>query len=192
MRLEVIATLWNVIEAAIAFGAGLISGSIALIAFAADSLIEVLSSIGVLWRLVSAGPQAEQQEHERAEGRALWVVAATFFLLAAYITIDAGGALLSAKAPENSTVGLLLSVASLIAMPVLGIAKQRTARAMGSESLEADAIESWVCAYLSAALLLGLGFHRLLGWWWADPAGALVMVPFIAWQGIRTVTEARE
>jgi cation diffusion facilitator family transporter len=190
--LEWITTSWNVIEAVIAIAAGVVSRSIALIAFGADSLIEVLSSIGVLWRLLTAGPEASSEQHERAERRALIVVGVTFFLLAAYIVVDAGAALAKAEAPENSTLGLFLSVASLIAMPALGLAKQRTARAMGSRALEADAVETWVCAYLSAALLLGLGLHQLFGWWWADPAGALIMVPFIAWQGLRTIREANE
>ncbi len=192
LRLEWITTFWNVIEAVIAIGAGVVSRSIALVAFGADSLIEVLSSIGVLWRLLTVGPEASSEEHERAEKRALVVVGMTFFLLAVYILVDAGGALAKAEAPENSTIGLVLSVASLIAMPILGIAKQQTARAMGSKALEADAVETWVCAYLSAALLLGLGLHRLFGWWWADPAGALIMIPFIAWQGRRAIQEARE
>lgn len=192
LRLEWITTSWNVVEAVIAITAGVLSSSIALIAFGADSLIEVLSSVGVLWRLLTAGPQAAPDEHERAERRALILVGSTFFLLAAYILIDAGGALARAEPPQNSTIGLVLSVASLIAMPALGIAKQRTARAMGSKALEADAVETWVCAYLSAALLLGLGLHRLFDWWWADPVGALIMVPFIAWQGWRALREARE
>jgi cation diffusion facilitator family transporter len=192
LRLEWITTSWNVVEAVVAIGAGVVSGSIALVAFGADSLIEVISSVGVLWRFLRAGPEASSEEHERAEKRALIVVGVTFFLLAAYILVDAGGALARAEAPENSILGLILSVASLTAMPVLGFAKQRTARAMGSKALEADAVETWVCAYLSAALLLGLGLHEMLGWWWADPAGALVMVPFIAWQGWRAIQEARE
>lgn len=192
LRLEWITTSWNVLEAVVAIGAGLISHSIALVAFGADSLIEVLSGVGVLWRLLTAGPEASHEEHDRAEKRALVVVGATFFLLAAYIAVDAGLALVRAEAPDNSTIGLMLSVASLIAMPSLAIAKQRTARAMGSKALEADAVETWVCAYLSAALLLGLGLHLLFGWWWADPVGALAMVPFIVWQGWRTLQEARE
>lgn len=192
LRLEWITTGWNVIEAVIAITAGALSGSIALIAFGADSLIEVLSSVGVLWRLLTAGPEASREMHERAEKRALVVVGVTFYLLAAYIILDAGSALLKAESPENSTVGLVLSVASLITMPILAHAKQRTGRAMESKALEADAVETWVCAYLSAALLIGLGLHRLFGWWWADPVGALIMVPFIAWQGRHALREARE
>ena len=192
VRLEWLTTGWNLLEAIIALGAGLLSGSVALIAFGFDSLIEVLSAVALLWRLLSTGPTATAAEQSRAERRALYLVAITFFLLAAYIAIDATQGLIARSAPETSPIGLGLSVASLIAMPSLGYAKQVTARQMGSKALAADAIETWVCAYLSAALLLGLGLHGLMGWWWADSAGALIMVPFILWQGLKAIQEARE
>jgi len=192
VRLEWLTTVWNVFEAIIAIGAGLLSGSVALVAFGFDSLIEVLSAVALLWRLLSTGPTATAAEHSRAERRALYLVAITFFLLAAYIAVDATQGLIAHSAPETSPIGLGLSVASLIAMPSLGYAKQVTARQMGSKALAADAIETWVCAYLSAALLLGLGLHSLMGWWWADSAGALIMVPFILWQGLKAIQEARE
>ena len=192
IQLEWATTAWNVIEAGIAIRAGLISGSIALIAFGIDSLIEVLSAVALLWRLMRAGPRATAEEHSRAERRALLLVGFTFILLGGYIAIDASLALLARSAPHTSPVGIGLSIASLIAMPALGYAKQVTARAMGSKALAADAVETWVCAYLSAALLLGLGLHSLLGWWWADAAGALIMVPFILWQARKAIQEARE
>ena len=192
VRLEWLTTGWNLLEAIIALGAGLLSGSVALIAFGFDSLIEVLSAVALLWRLLSTRPTATAAEQSRAERRALYLVAITFFLLAAYIAIDATQGLIARSAPETSPIGLGLSVASLIAMPSLGYAKQVTARQMGSKALAADATETWVCAYLSAALLLGLGLHGLMGWWWADSAGALIMVPFILWQGLKAIQEARE
>lgn len=192
LRLEWLTTGWNVLEAIVAIGAGLLSGSVALIAFGFDSLIEVLSAAALLWRLLRAGPRATEAEHSRAERGALYLVALTFFLLGVYITIDAAKALIARSLPETSAIGIGLSIASLVAMPALGHTKQVTARTMGSKALAADAIETWVCAYLSAALLLGLGLHSLMGWWWADPAGALIMVPFIVWQGLKAVQEARE
>ena len=127
-----------------------------------------------------------------AERRALYVVAATFFLLAAYIAYEAGTSLLGREAPDRSTVGLILSVLSLVIMPVLAWSKQRTGREMGSRALVADAAETWVCSYLSLALLAGVGLHGLFGWWWADPVGALAMLPVILWQGWETLGEARE
>jgi divalent metal cation (Fe/Co/Zn/Cd) transporter len=97
-------------------------------------------------------------------------VAATFFLLAAYVAFEAVGALLSGEGPESSVVGLVLSVVSLLVMPALAYGKQRTGREMGSGALRADAVETWVCSYLSLALLAGVGLNATFGWWWADPA----------------------
>ncbi len=119
-------------------------------------------------------------------------MAATFFLLSAYIAYEAVGALLSGQGPEDSTVGLVLSVISLLVMPALAYGKQRTGREMGSEALKADAAETWVCSYLSLALLVGVGLNAAFGWWWADPVGALAMLPVILWQGFETLGEARE
>lgn len=183
---------WNVVEAFVAIGAGLVAGSVALVGFGADSGIEVISAVALLWRLLKAGPDASAEEHSEAEKRALYLVAATFFLLFAYIAYEAIGTLVVGEGPENSTVGLVLSVLSLLIMPALAYFKQRTGREMGSDALEADAMETWVCSYLSLALLLGVGLYTLFGWWWADPVGALAMLPVILWQGWETLEDARE
>ena len=107
--------------------------------------------------------------------RSTWV-AATFFLLAACISYETVGALLPREGPENSTVGLVLSVVSLLVMPTLAYGKQRTGHEMGSETLRADAVEMWVCSYLSLALLVETGLNAAFGWWWAEPAGAMAML----------------
>jgi len=192
VRLEWFTVSWNVIEAGVAIGAGLISGSTALIAFGIDSVIEVTSAIGLLWRLYRAGPEASKGQRSAAERKALYIVAATFFGLAVYVLYESLSAILSQKAPDTSTVGLALAVLSLIIMPALAWAKQRTGRQMGSRALEADAAETWVCAWLSFALLAGVGLYMGFGWWWADPAGALLMLPVIVWQGWETLAEARK
>jgi cation diffusion facilitator family transporter len=191
LRLEYFTVAWNVIEAAVAITAGVIAGSVALVGFGADSSIEVLSAVALLWRLRTARADAPEHEHERAEHRALYAVAATFFLLAAYIAIEAGTALIGEEEPETSTVGLVLAALSLAVMPALALAKGRTAAAMGSRALAADAKETWVCSYLSLALLAGVGLYALAGWWWADAVGALAMLPVIVWQGLETLEEAR-
>ncbi len=192
LMLEWFSVAWNVIEGVVAVGAGIFTGSVSLVAFGADSFIEVISAIALLWRLRKAGPHASAEERGAAERRALYLVAATFFLLAAYISYEAVGALLSREGPENSTVGLVLAVVSLLVMPALAYGKQRTGREMGSEALRADAVETWVCSYLSLALLVGVGLNAAFGWWWADPAGAMAMLPVILWQGWETLEEARE
>lgn len=191
LRLEWGTALWNVVEAVVAVGSGAVAGSAALIAFGADSLIEVSSAIVVLWRLIRAGPEVPLEEQLELDRRAHLLVGITFFLLAAYVMLDAGTALIRQTVPENSPVGIGLAIASLVAMPTLATLKQRTGRAMGSRALEADAVETWLCAYLSATLLLGLGLNAWLGWWWADAASALAMVPFILWQGWAAISESR-
>jgi divalent metal cation (Fe/Co/Zn/Cd) transporter len=148
---------WNVVEAVVAIGAGIIAGSVALIGFGADSAIEVISAVGLLWRLRKAGPHAAVREEGAAEKRALYVVAITFFLLAIYITWEAGNSLLTREEPLTSPVGIGLSVLSLVVMPVLAYAQHRTGREMGSRALVADSKETWVCSYLSVALFVGVG-----------------------------------
>jgi cation diffusion facilitator family transporter len=192
LLLELFTVAWNVIEGVVAIGAGIVTGSVSLVAFGADSFIEVISAVALLWRLRKAGPHASAEERGAAERKALYLVAATFFLLAAYITYEAVSALLSREGPENSTVGLVLSIVSLLVMPTLAYGKQRTGREMGSEALQADAVETWVCSYLSLALLAGVGLNAAFGWWWADPVVALAMLPVILWQGWETLEEARE
>jgi divalent metal cation (Fe/Co/Zn/Cd) transporter len=192
LRLEWFTVGWNVVEGLVAIGAGLLAGSVALVGFGVDSSIEVISAIGLLWRLQKAGPTATVAEESSAERRALYVVAATFLLLAAYISFEAITALVGREEPERSTVGLVLSVLSLVIMPALAYAKQRTGRELGSRALVADSVETWVCSYLSLALLAGVGLHELFGWWWADPVGALAMLPVVLWQGWETLAEARE
>jgi divalent metal cation (Fe/Co/Zn/Cd) transporter len=192
LRLEYFTIGWNVVEAVVAISAGIAAGSVALIAFGADSGIEVISAVGLLWRLRKAGPMAPVAEESAAEKRALYVVSITFFLLAAYIGIKAVSSLLQREEPLTSAVGIVLSILSLVIMPVLAFAKQRTGQRMNSRALVADSKETWVCSYLSLALLVGVGAYALLGWWWADPVGAVAMLPIIIWQGWETFAEARE
>jgi cation diffusion facilitator family transporter len=192
VALEWFTVAWNVAEALVAIAAGVAAGSIALIGFGVDSGIEVVAASALLWRFRSAKAGASQQEHGRAEQRALYVVSATFFALAVYIAFEAVQGLASRDEPESSRVGLILAVVSLAVMPTLAYAKQQTGRALGSRALQADAVETWVCAYLSLALLVGIGLNIVAGWWWADPVAALAMLPVIVWQGWETLEEARE
>jgi cation diffusion facilitator family transporter len=190
--LEWFTVAWNVVEAAVAIGVGLVVGSVALVGFGVDSGVEVISAVVLLWRLYRAGPNASAEEQSGAERKALYLVAATFFLLAAYVLYEAIGALLSGEGPEVSTVALVLSVVSILVMPTLAYLKGRTGREIGSRALLADTVETWVCAYLSVALLAAVGLNAAFGWWWADPVGALAMLPVILWQGWETLGEARE
>jgi divalent metal cation (Fe/Co/Zn/Cd) transporter len=182
---------WNVIEAFVAIGAGVLAGSIALVGFGFDSVIEVIAASVLIWRL-RCELSCRHDTHERAEQRALRVVGITFFLLAAYVTYEAGTMLWHREAPEASTVGLVLAILSAIVMPFLGLRKRHVARHLGSKALAADAMETLICAYLSIALLIGLGLNAWLGWWWADPVAALAMLPLILHEGWEAAAESRE
>jgi divalent metal cation (Fe/Co/Zn/Cd) transporter len=182
-RLEYLTIAWNSAEAAVALTAGLLAGSIALVGFGLDSLIEVCSGAIVLWRLVA--------DNERAESIALKVVGASFLALAAYVAFDSVKTLWLREAPERSLPGIILAALSLVVMPLLARAKRRVAAGIGSRALNADSRQTDLCAYLSAILLGGLLLNALLGWWWADPLAGLVMTPIIANEGRKTLRGER-
>ncbi len=180
-RLEYFTLSWNLIEAGVAVAAGIAAGSIALIGFGADSLIECLSGGILLWRLQL------HEEDERRERIATRLVGISFILLATYIAFDAAKSLVLREEPHASIVGIVLACAALIVMPLLARAKRKVALRLESRSLEADSRQTDLCAYLSAILLGGLALNALLGWWWADPVAGLIMVPIIAREGIGTL-----
>jgi divalent metal cation (Fe/Co/Zn/Cd) transporter len=172
---------YNCLEGLIALGAGLVAGSIALMGFGLDSLIEVSASTAALWRLYSDRDSARRA---RAERLALRIIGALFLALAAYVAAEAAHALAARAAPDESVVGIVLAILSLAVMPLLARAKRRVALAMGSGALAAEARQTTLCTYLSAILLAGLLLNATVGWWWADPLAALAMVPLIMKEGI--------
>jgi divalent metal cation (Fe/Co/Zn/Cd) transporter len=176
--------VYNCLEGIIAILAGLAAGSIALVGFGADSLIEVTASITAIWRLRS---DSDTSRRERSERISLRIVGILFLALAAYVAADALQSIITRQAPDASPVGLVLAIASLIVMPLLANAKRKVAVAMGSGALAAESRQTMLCTYLSAILLGGLILNAALGWWWADPVAALVMVPIIAREGIDAV-----
>ncbi len=180
-RLEYFTLLWNGLEALVALVSGIVAGSIALVSFGLDSVIEMSSGAVLLWRL--------QRDHdpihrEHAEKIALRVVGACFLVLSAYVLADAIKTLVTRQRPEESIPGIAIAAAALLVMPLLARAKRRVAGALDSGAMHADARQADLCAYLSAILLGGLVLNATLGWWWADPVAALVMVPIIAKEGV--------
>jgi divalent metal cation (Fe/Co/Zn/Cd) transporter len=170
---------YNVLEGIIAVSAGIRAQSVALVGFGLDSGIEVTASVILLWRMQSSGELSE-----RRELIARRVVGATFLVLAAYIVIQVAYTLLVGDQPESSTLGLWLAIASLTLMPALGLLKRWNAQRLHSHALMAEASETLVCSYLSAALFAGLALNAAFGWWWADIAAALAMTPWIVKEGI--------
>ena len=175
---------YNSLEGLIAVGAGFLAGSIALVGFGFDSLIEVTSGLALLWRLHL---DVDEYWRERVEAITLRIVGVCFILLAIYVSYDSLKSLLRREAPEESIVGIALAAVSLIVMPLLVRAKRKVARGINSRALMADSKQTELCTYLSAILLGGLLLNVLFGWWWADPLAALIMVPIIVKEGVEAL-----
>lgn len=175
--------LYNLVEAGLAIGSGVAARSIALVGFGLDSIIELAAGTMVFLRLRTQQRGADAERLERTEERVRRFVGITFFLLAAYVTVQAAVILWRRAAPEESALGIALAVASTIVMPLIAWGKLRAADALGSRSLRAEAKETLACAWLSVGLLIGLGANALMGWWWADPVAALAMVPWLVHEG---------
>jgi divalent metal cation (Fe/Co/Zn/Cd) transporter len=171
---------YNTIEAVVSLAAGLVAGSVALVGFGIDSAIEVTASLAAQWRLRSDRPEGR----ERAELVTRRVIGGSFLVLAAYVTADSTMTLWQHEAPGPSVVGLAILALSMVVMPVLARAKRRVAQALSSRALEAEAMQTSICAYLSVIALAGVALNTALGWWWADPVAALLMVPLITNEGL--------
>jgi divalent metal cation (Fe/Co/Zn/Cd) transporter len=172
---------WHLIEFAIAVAAGIAAGSIALIGFGFDSLIEAIAGFVIVWlftgsRLVS----------ETAERRAQQLIASSYFVLAAYVAVESVRTLVGGIHPETSWVGIALAAVTAPTMPLLARAKRRVGHALGSSATVGEAEQNMICAYLSVALLVGLGLNAAFGWWWADPAAALVIAGVAAREGVES------
>lgn len=175
---------YNSLEAVVSIAAGLLAGSVALVGFGFDSVIELGSSLAGLLRLHADVSPARRALAER---RALRFIGLCFIALAAYVLVEASRTLVARERPDESIVGVVIAAGSLLVMPILARAKRRVASRLASGALAAEARQTDICAYLSAILLGGLLLNWLLGWWWADPVAALVMVPLIAHEGIEAV-----
>lgn len=169
---------WHGLEAVIAVGAGVAASSIALVGFGADSLIEAVAGLVVLWRFAS-----RRAGSEAAELRAQKLIGASFYLLAIYVVIESLRTLVGAHHPEPSWVGLGLATVTLATMPPLAIAKGRVGERLGSSATKSEGRQNMLCAYLSAGLLVGLGGNALFGLWWLDPTAALLIAAVAVKEG---------
>ena len=168
-------------EGAIAIAAGIAAGSIALVAFGLDSAIEGFASLVIVWRFTGA-----RLHSEAAERRAQKLVAVQFFVLVPYVTAEAVHKLVTGEQPDTSWLGVALVTTSLIGMPALGIAKRRLADTLGSAATRGEGTQNLLCAYLAAAVLVGLLGNALFGLWWLDPLAALVVAGVALREGIET------
>jgi divalent metal cation (Fe/Co/Zn/Cd) transporter len=176
--LEYASMAWMTAEAAVAITAGVLASSIALTGFGLDSVIEFFTAAIVVWQL-----RGEIAGEER-ETRAVRLIGVTFFALAAYLTVQAARDLAGHARPGSSPAGLAIAAAALLVMPALAVAKRHTGQALGNQALIADSAETALCALTSAAALIGAGLNAGAGWWWADPAAALVIAALAAREGL--------
>jgi divalent metal cation (Fe/Co/Zn/Cd) transporter len=183
-RLEYFTVAYNSAEGLVSIVAGFIAGSVSLIGFGLDSLIEVTSGVALLWRLHHDLNPSRREEVERITLR---IVGACFIALALFILFDAGKVLLFHEAPERSIPGIIVAAVSVVVMPLLAKAKRRVAAGIGSRAMKADSRQTDFCTFLSAILLGGLLLNSTFGWWWADAVAALVMVPIIAKEGVESL-----
>jgi divalent metal cation (Fe/Co/Zn/Cd) transporter len=188
LRLEYLTVGWNVVEGFIAIGAGVAAGSVALIGFGADSFVEVISGLVLVWRLrAELGGHLDEEAVERVERRAERLVGVAFLLLAAYVAVQAVVDLASGERPDASPVGIVLTAVSLLAMLWLAGAKRRTGEALSSRALIADAKQTLACWSLSVVTLSGLVLNALLGWWWADPVAGLAIAVLLVREGVEAL-----
>jgi divalent metal cation (Fe/Co/Zn/Cd) transporter len=183
-RLEWLTLVLCAGEASVGLTAGVRAESVALVGFGLDSLIEMTSALVLLWRFLPKRPGGPRMLSER---QALRAVGVCLFLVGIYVGYEAVRDLLMWDRPRPSLPGILLGMASLVAMPLLARAKRRVATPLHSAALRADALQADVCGWLAGVMLVGLVLNALLGWWWADPLAGLCMVPLIAREGIRAL-----
>lgn len=191
IRIEVISILLMVIEAAVAIYSGVVAHSIALVAFGADSVIELVAGIALLWRLLIEFRSGDSEKAENAEKIASWIVGVALLLLGVYIAVSAIYSLITHGSAEESLPGIILAVAAGILMPVLAYSKRKIGRAIGSESLEADGFCSIVCAYMSWILIADVVLTAALSLWWLDSVISLVFIYFVVKEGLEAIREAR-
>ena len=172
-----VSVTYNLVEAVVAVTAGAVAGSIALVGFGLDSLVEMSSGLVILWQFRHAVPESRER-------LALRLIGVSFFALAVYVTVESIRSLVGGGEPAPSPVGIALAALSLLVMPVLSWAQRRTGRALNSGSVVADSKQTLLCTYLSAVLLVGLLLNALVGWSWADPLAGLVIAAVAVREGI--------
>jgi divalent metal cation (Fe/Co/Zn/Cd) transporter len=180
-RLEYFTIAYNSLEGLISIVAGWIAGSVSLIGFGLDSLIEVTSGAALLWRLHHDSNACRREQVERTTLR---IVGWCFVALAIYIVYESASTLIRREISGRSIPGILIAAVSVAVMPLLAKAKRKIAAGIGSGAMRADSRQADFCTYLSAILLGGLLLNAVFGWWWADPVAGLAMAPIIGKEGV--------
>ncbi len=191
ISIESVSILWMIIETSVAIGAGLVAHSLALVAFGADGIIELIAGAVLLWRLTIEANGASLDRVKQAEKVSSWVVGIALLLLAVYIVVASADKLWTHQGAESNYLGIGLAIVSGIVMPFLSWAKKRIGAEIGSKALRADGSCSIVCAYMAWTVLAGVILIALFGWWWVDSIAALALVYFVVKEGWEAIQEAR-
>jgi divalent metal cation (Fe/Co/Zn/Cd) transporter len=191
VRIEVVTIAWMLAEMAVSVTAGLLAGSVLLVAFGIDSLIELASGGALLWRLAAEAANSSLERVERIERHAAWVTAVALALLCSYVLVTAGLGLARGAHPAYSALGICVAGAAVVVMPVLALIKRRLAARLGSAALLGDAACSVTCGYMAATVIVGLALNTALGWWWADGAGALALLYWLGREARHALRAAR-
>jgi divalent metal cation (Fe/Co/Zn/Cd) transporter len=191
VRIELVTIVWMLAEMAVALAAGLIAGSVLLVAFGVDSLIELVTGGVLLWRLAAEARNGSLKRVERVERRAAWVTAVALALLCAYVLVSAGLGLARSAHPTESPLGIGVAGAAVVVMPLLALIKRRLAHRLGSAALRGDAACSVTCAYMASTVIIGLALNAALGWWWADSVAALALLYWLGRETCEALRAAR-
>lgn len=183
--------VWMLAEMAVSVTAGLLAGSVLLVAFGVDSLIELASGGALLWRLAAEARNSSLERVERVERRAAWVTAVALSLLCSYVVVSSGLGLVRGAHPGPSPVGIAVAAAAVVVMPLIALDKRRLAVRLGSAALRGDAACSVTCGYMAATVIVGLALNAALGWWWADSAGALALAYWLGREARHALRAAR-
>ena len=187
---EVASLVYNLIEVAVSLTAGFLTGSAALISWGMDSLVEATSAATVIWRLTGQVHGVSARESAHRKKVALTVIAVAFTIAVGTILYEAIGGFFSQEVPDFSGWGIGILVVSLFVNPVLAWAKYHYGKKLDAPTLRYDAIDTMICEYQTIVALIGLGLAAWMGWWWADPVAALLIVPYVAWEGFEAARDA--
>ena len=190
-RLEMVTVVWMMLEAIVGITAGVLASSVLLTAFGFDSVIELVSGATLLWRLNTEARGGSIARIALAEQRAAWVTGLLLLLLCAYVFVTSALSIIFAVHPESSVPGLLLALSAVLFMPILAWRKRVIAGRIDSSALRSDAACSVTCAYMAGALLVGLAFNALFGWWWADTIAAVALLVWLVPETMEALTNAR-
>jgi divalent metal cation (Fe/Co/Zn/Cd) transporter len=191
VRIELVTIVWMLAEMAVALVAGILAGSVLLVAFGVDSLIELVTGGVLLWRLAAEARNGSLERVERVERRAAWVTAVALALLCSYVVVSAGLGLARGAHPGPSPVGISVAAAAVVVMPLIALIKRRLAERLGSAALRGDAACSVTCGYMASTVIIGLALNAAVGWWWADSAGALALVYWLGREARHALGAAR-